>query len=98
MSSADHPIPARKLERLKEIDDDRKDDVDRKVRETLARTHKRKDTIQLADSFTELRGVLEGATDEEGRKGTEMLRAAREYDKRKDDETARRHDADSDDE
>lgn len=98
MSSAKHPIPMRKLERLEEIDDEEKERVSKKARETIARTHKRKAAIQSADSFTELRGILADTTDEEGRKGTEMLHAAREYDKQKDDEVAHHHGPDMDDE
>lgn len=90
MSTAKRRFPERELERLEDLDEDEETLVAEKVEESFLRLDKRKAAVPVEDSFTELRGALEGATDDEGREGTEMLHAMRERDKRKDEKATRR--------
>lgn len=96
MSATKYPFSLSELECFEDINDEGKEDADRKVRESLTSLRKTEPLIQPTGSFLELRGVLKDATDEEGRKGTEMLRAARKYDKQKDRKITRRHFTDTD--
>lgn len=56
--------------------------------------------VRPTRSLTELRGILAGKTDEDGRTATEILHEERERDKRKDRETTSRlqNNTDTDDE
>lgn len=83
---------------LNSFSESEEDNVQKKINRGLKQRKKGSTTILSADSFTELRGVLEGATDDEGHEGTEMLHAARESDKQKDDEVSRRLGPDADNE
>lgn len=77
------------MKRLAKARKGSKEGINRSVRESIARTQEQAGRVPEKDSFIDLRGVLEGSTDDEGRSGTEMLQAARRYDKQKDEQAAR---------
>lgn len=87
MSATTYAI--RQLRQIDRINESEKQEVNENVIRVINRTQGGVASIPVADSFTELRGVLEGATDEEGQSGTEMLLEERERDKRKDSKSTR---------
>lgn len=89
MSSSKRTTLPEELRNIGEVSEEEEKKATEMVEEVLMRTEKRTAVVPVADSFTELRGVLEGTTDEEGRSGTEMLREERERDKRKDAKSTR---------
>jgi AbrB family looped-hinge helix DNA binding protein len=56
-------------------------DIDTPGRVKFVRTEEGEIVVRPITSVTDLRGVLEGKTDEQGRSGTERLREERERDK-----------------
>lgn len=66
-------------------------DIDTPGRVKFIRTKAGEIVVRPIDSVTDLRGVLEGKTDEQGRSATERLREEREADKASEAELRRRY-------
>lgn len=66
-------------------------DIDTPGRVKFVRTEEGEIVVRAIHSVTDLRGVLEGKTDEQGRTGVERLRAEREQDKASEEELRQRY-------
>jgi AbrB family looped-hinge helix DNA binding protein len=71
-------------------------DIDTPGRVKFVRTDEGEIVVRPIRSLTDLRGVLKGKTDEQGRTATQRLRAERERDKANEEQLRRRY-ADEDD-
>jgi AbrB family looped-hinge helix DNA binding protein len=72
--------------------------IDTPGRVKFVRTEKGEIIVRPITSLTDLRGILKGQTDEEGRTATERLRADRERDAAEEEELRRRYVDEEDDE
>ena len=69
-------------------------DIDTPGRVKFVRTEEGEIIVRPIHSVTDLRGVLEGKTDEQGRSAVERLRAEREQDKESEEELRQRYASD----
>ncbi|WP_135830725.1 AbrB/MazE/SpoVT family DNA-binding domain-containing protein [Halorussus halobius] len=69
-------------------------DIDTPGRVKFVRTEEGEIVVRPIHSVTDLRGVLEGKTDEQGRSAVERLRAEREQDKASEEELRQRYASD----
>jgi AbrB family looped-hinge helix DNA binding protein len=69
-------------------------DIDTPGRVKFVRTDEGEIVVRPIRSVTDLRGVLQGKSDEEGRSAVERLRAEREQDKASEEELRQRYDSD----